>query len=91
MKLMGCFKIGCPECQMEFALSKIIVLGMILDKSQLQLKITLCISHIGNNKAFSVNPSFFCKSKCFFIKSKGFLDILQFIYLYGIIIDKKEG
>ena len=27
----------------------------------------------------------------FFIKSKGFLDILQFIYLYGIIIDKKEG
>lgn len=40
MKLMGCFKTGCPECQMEFALSKIIVLRMILDKSQLQFKIT---------------------------------------------------
>ena len=68
MKLMGCFKIGCPECQMEFAFTQIIWLWMIFKPGKFQLKIAHIVAQVHNDKIIGSFSSHFVQIKGLVVK-----------------------
>jgi hypothetical protein len=88
MQGMRGLKIVRTECQMEFFLSEVIFLRMILQPGQLQFKVALRIAYVNNNKR-SVRCRFapcLPQSQCFFIKRQGSVQVAHIV----IFMDHSE-
>ena len=64
---------------MELALAQVVLLGMLLQPGQLQLKVAFLVSHVDQDEAVAVFPSDLVKAQSLLIEGNGLFQVCHIV------------